>query len=294
MLFNLVVFNIVSEYIYVIDKKTQKKYSCKAKGLFRHNNQKITVGDIVDIQLIPENSDLSYEAVISKIHARKNELKRPRVANIDQVVIVTSILEPKINYKLLLKEIMICETMKIDIVLLFTKIDLATEKDLKDIKDVFRNTNYNLVFINNNLQTSNNNLIPYLNSKFSIFMGQTGAGKSSTLNNILGEDLIKTQEISKALNRGKHTTTDIKSYIFKDFIIADSPGFSSFKITDIEKEHFANLLQIFNKLSSNCKFRNCLHINEPNCFVKKNIDIEFSNKLYENYIEIYNEVYNEK
>ncbi|KAF5295769.1 hypothetical protein FQA39_LY12942 [Lamprigera yunnana] len=228
------------------------------KGILKKKKKTVNlmVGDIVVIEVIDQDQK---QGNIIDIEPRKNELYRPKIANVDQVIIITSLYNPIFASFILNKYIMKIDINKIKPILVFTKYDL-----LKASKDDEGKTK------------ALESLKELVANKISVFAGQTGAGKSSTLNNFMDVDKqIRTNEISFALNRGKHTTTSIELYQLENkALIADTPGFSSF-------------IEFINK----CKYMNCAHISENDCAVKEAIASKtFPEFIYDDYVKVSKEL----
>ena len=253
-------------------KCSDGKYDCQARGKFR--NDKITplVGDdcIID-------KDNKY---ILEILPRKNELKRPLVSNIDTAVIVTSIKQPDLSLNLLNKMLSIITINKIKPIICFTKLDLADKNDKKLIKQLKKYyESINIPVLNNK---KIGKLKRCLKNQVVVFTGQTGAGKSSLLNKIDKTLNLKTGEISMALNRGKHTTRHVELFELNNAYIVDTPGFSALDFDDISDEQIKDSFVEFGKY--NCKFNNCMHINEKECKVKDAVENQqILLSRYENY-----------
>lgn len=253
-------------------KCSDGKYDCQARGKFR--NDKITplVGDdcIID-------KDNKY---ILEILPRKNELKRPLVSNIDTAVIVTSIKQPDLSLNLLDKMLSIITINKIKPIICFTKLDLADKNEKKLIKQLKKYyESINIPVLNNK---KIGKLKRCLKNQVVVFTGQTGAGKSSLLNKIDKTLNLKTGEISMALNRGKHTTRHVELFELNNTYIVDTPGFSALDFNDISDEQIKDSFVEFGKY--NCKFNNCMHINEKECKVKDAIENQqILLSRYENY-----------
>ena len=217
---------------------------------------------------------------ILEILPRTNYLNRPLVANIDIAIIVTSLKEPDLSLNLLDKMISVITINKITPIICFTKLDLLTQDEQKEIKNL---TNYYQkigikVFDNIHLDK----LKASLKNKVSVLTGQTGAGKSSLLNKIDPKLKLKTGEISKALGRGRHTTRHVELYKIQDFYIVDTPGFSALDINAYTNEQIKDSFVEFKNF--NCKFRNCMHLKEKECAVKDAlINQEILESRYNNY-----------
>lgn len=262
--------------------------TCRARGNFR--NEKITplVGDDVKIQLSDNNTGYVVE-----ILERKNELLRPKVSNIDYSLIVVSAKDPEFSSKLLNKTICLNENSKVDIIIIFTKLDLLHEKEqvyIKNIMNYYEKIGYD-VFTNSDEDIEK--LKKLISKKYVAISGQSGAGKSTFINKLAHHLDIETGEISKHLGRGRHTTRHTEFYQIDDFHIADTPGFSSLDITFIEKEDLQYLFREFSDYD--CKFKPCNHIEEIDCGVKEAVvSGEILQSRYDDYKTLFTEKQTQK
>ena len=269
MLKGMIVKNISDTYTV---KESKNLYECKARGKFRNSGLTPLVGDIVEFD--PEQS------YILNIMERKNELARPSVSNIDVALIISSVKKPDLSLYLLDKQITSVSLENIEPVLCFTKLDLLSRKELKEVKKImkyYKKLGY-AVFTNWQIKK----ILRYLKGKTVVLTGQTGAGKSSLLNLISPSLNLKTGEISEALGRGKHTTRHTEFFLVKDVLIADTPGFSSLDINKHTKEEIRDTFLEFKKYT--CEFKNCMHDKEQNCAVREACEKgEIMKSRYENY-----------
>lgn len=267
----LIIKNISNDYLV---KVGNQKYVCKPRGKFRNKNITPLVGDRVIIDV-----DNNY---ILDILERKNSLIRPSVANIDQALIVTSVKSPDFSTNLLDKLLVIISYNNIEPVICFTKLDLLNDSEREEIDDYinyYESVGYKVVTNENK-----NNFNDIFRNKLSVITGQSGAGKSSLLN-MLDKNLeLKTNEISKALGRGKHTTRHVELYEINDGYVVDTPGFSAIDLSDISKIAIRdNMKEMFDNLDD-CKYRDCMHVKEDGCAVKEKVkDGQIKMSRYNNY-----------
>lgn len=263
---------------------------CRARGLFRNQNIKPLVGDKVLIRLTEEDNRYGY---IEEIQERKNEMKRPLVANIDQIIIVFAVKNPEPSFLLLDKLLIAAEINNLKPIICFNKADLVDESYLEILKAIFLNTDYRVIFTSKYNSELLEGFEDILKDKITLFSGPSGVGKSSLMNAIDSGFELKTGEISEKLKRGKHTTRHAEIYklSFGGFVV-DTPGFSSFDINDeIEFDQLTDFYPEIKRYSDDCRFSNCIHNKEPNCAVKKAVENkEISEIRYNNYIKLLEEI----
>ncbi len=255
--------------------KTDTIHICKARGKFR--DMKIT-------PLVGDNVKISDDNYILEIMPRKNELRRPPIANIDEAIIITSLKKPDFSSNLLDKLLTIIEFNNIKPVIIFTKQDLLDETELQKFKqyiDYYKKIGYE-VYMNDELTK----IKKIFKNKISVFTGQSGAGKSTLLNKLDKTLNLKTNEISQALNRGKHTTRHTELLEIEGGLVADTPGFSAIDFNDMTKDDIKDNFIEFSNYRSECEFRNCTHTHEKKCKVKEKVeDGTILKSRYENYIK---------
>lgn len=254
-------------------------YGCRARGVFRKEGITPLVGD--DVIIDPANN------IIVKILPRKNELKRPIIANVDNALVVSSVKEPNLDLILLDKLISTVTYNNIEPIIVFTKIDLLTEEEKDNINELrayYEEIGYKVFYNNEAAQ-----IIKSIKGKIVVLAGQSGAGKSSLINRLTNKYNIETKEISKALGRGKHTTRHTELYDVDDALIADTPGFSALDLSNIEKDELKDTFIEF--ANYECKFHDCLHNKEIECEVKKAVENKkILKSRYNNYLKILEEI----
>ena len=259
-----------------------KTYRTRARGNFRKKGQTPLVGDYVEFKADNEN-----EGYVLKILERKNQLVRPPVANVDCAIVVTACIEPDFSSNLLDRQLVMLSENEIVPILYFSKADLMDETTKERMLPVFDyySKYYRTVVSEKNM--ADEELVSALLGEAGnvlVVMGQTGAGKSTLLNRLDPKLKLETGEISKALSRGRHTTRKVSLMDVKGHLIADTPGFSSFELREIEKERLSSLFEDVNECSPQWRFRGCLHLNEPDCAVKAAVlEGKILESRYENY-----------
>lgn len=269
--------------LYTVLGTDNHQYTLKPLGIFRHRNIQPKVGDLVGFN----------EDSITQIHDRKNDLYRPMIANVDQALLINSASEPDFSFLLLDKFLTLIEANHVHPVIIVTKIDLLSPEVLKTLKEklAYYEQFYPVIYMSSKTKENIEAVKAISKDKVSVLAGQTGAGKSSLLNAINPELSIKTNEISKALGRGKHTTRHVELIPFGQGFIADTPGFSSLEFKDITSDQIKYFFVDFFDLSHDCKFNECSHIHEPKCAVKAAYEAgKILPERYHNYQTIYQEV----
>ncbi len=259
-----------------------KTYRTRARGNFRKKGQTPLVGDYVEFKADNEN-----EGYVLKILERKNQLVRPPVANVDCAIVVTACVEPDFSSNLLDRQLVMLSENEIVPILYFSKADLMDETTKERMLPVFDYYSKYYRTVVSEKDMADEELVSALLEEAGnvlVVMGQTGAGKSTLLNRLDPKLKLETGEISKALSRGRHTTRKVSLMDVKGHLIADTPGFSSFELREIEKERLSSLFEDFNEYSPQCRFRGCLHLNEPDCAVKAVVlEGKILESRYENY-----------
>lgn len=273
-------------YVHVPDKGI---YECKAKGIFRKDNQKPLVGDDVEIQILDEEEG---KGNIEKLLPRKSELIRPAVANIDQALVIFASVKPQPNFNLLDRFLIMMEQQNIPCIICFNKADIDEDKEGASYEKMYRTCGYETLQVSAKTGQGIEELKRMLMGKTTTVAGPSGVGKSSIINELQTGIRMETGAISTKIERGKHTTRHSELIAMEEnTYILDTPGFSSLGLFDLEKEDLAKYYPEFVNYEKYCKFAGCAHMNEPVCGIKEAVeDGEISALRYENYRLLYQEL----
>lgn len=272
---------ISNQYEVLLDDKTITKAIASGKMRIIQTPR---AGDFVEIEMREE------KAVIVNIEKRINDLNRPPIANIDQMLIVMSAVDPDFSVNLVDQMLIMANFHHIDVVLVVTKMDLidAGHYVHDDIND-YEKSGYKVVRSGKHYDTSE--IEELVANKFTVLSGQSGAGKSSLLNRINPNFDLRIQETSKALGRGKHTTRHVEFLPVAKGWVADTPGFSKIDLTQLSKEELRDSMLEFQEPAQDCRFRDCYHINEPGCAIRSGVEAgTIVLKRYENYVKFYQDI----
>ena len=273
---------------YYIDTN-QGVYECRARGIFRKEKITPLVGDNVKINIIDEENK---KGVLEEIEDRDTELVRPPIANVNKAIIVFAIKNPNPNLSLLDRFIVLAERESLDIVIVLTKADLATDEELNKLKSIYETSGYKVIPVSNEAKINIDKVKEELKGNIVVFAGPSGVGKSTLLNNIDSKFQLQTGEVSDKIKRGKHTTRHAELLKLEcGGMVADTPGFSSLTLDDIEEDELKEYFIEFDEFSDGCKFGGrCMHENEPICGVKEGVNEgEIAKERYESYLQLLKE-----
>lgn len=293
----LVIENISNLYKIETEKGI---YEANARGKFKKEEITPVVGDKVEIQILDEENQ---KAVIEEIQERTTYIKRPKMSNITQLILVVSSKNPKPDLLLLDKQLAFAEFLGIKPIIVLNKTDLDKKKEFENIKKVYQNIGYTVIETIakdlENIQKENEmhsigiyDLEKNLKGNINAFSGNSGVGKSTLINAIFKDTITQEGEISQRNKKGKNTTTSTKLYeIDQNTYIADTPGFSTFDISEIEYRELDKYFKEFRPLLENCEFVGCTHIKEENCGIKQALKQgKIDSGRYERFCKIYEEL----
>lgn len=284
------IFKIHSDFYYVRFTNDANLFECKIREVLKKQKQKVLVGDFVECE---EINPAKKTAVIKSIYPRKNFLTRPSVANVEQVVVISSIKEPDLDFEQLNRYICFAKYHKIKTKLCFNKNDLSEDDSvIEKIFEIYEPLGFEIVFTSALEKLGIEDFVEILGSKTTVFCGNSGVGKSSLINSLSPELNIRTKEVSEKTSRGTHTTRHCEiieiKHGKKSIKIIDTPGFSNLKFDFLMPNEVDELFEEIKKYKSDCKFTDCLHLQEEGCSVLENIN-EIDLSRYQSYLSFVQE-----
>ena len=258
---------------------------CKARGKFRHKSLKPMVGDNVKIKVE------KGKGVIEDIHERSSELIRPTVANVTLAFVVFAIKNPDLNFDLLNRFLVLCESNNIKAIVCLNKIDLVDDKERMELRDKIADIGYEVLFINAKKGEGIDMLKEKMEGNVTVLCGPSGAGKSTLINTLIDRSHMETGNVSDKIGRGKHTTRHSELIAIEEGYIVDTPGFSTLDMSFINKEDLKYAFPEFEEYNHMCRFTGCMHYKEPDCAVKNAVEENIINKhRYDFYIRTLEEI----
>lgn len=261
-------------------------YECKARGVFRKEKITPLAGDKVEIS-VDENNKNS----IDKIYERRNMFKRPPIANVDKLVIVSSVCDPRPNLLIIDRLTAVAVYKNVEPIIVFTKNDLQSADEYIEI---YKNAGFKTFAVSNETGEGIGEIKAVIENGVCVFTGNSGVGKSSLINRMYPDFALETGEISKKLGRGRHTTRHVELLKINNGYIADTPGFSSldFETNDlIKKDELAFCFPDFSDFIDSCKFSTCAHVNDKGCRLIEAVNSgDVMRSRHESYVTMYNEV----
>lgn len=276
------IITIISNLFYV-ELDNNKIIECTSRGIFKNKDIKPVVGDIVKI----DNENNSILEVLN----RTSYIKRPKIANVTKLILVVSAKKPNPDLLMLDKQLAFAEFLNIEPVIIINKIDLDSAV-AERIEKIYSNIGYKVIQTNaKDLEKNIQEINDILKNNVSVFSGNSGVGKSTLINGIFEEVLTQEGEVSHKNKKGKNTTTSTKLYKVKEnTYIADTPGFSTFDVYEIEYRELYKYFKEFNKYANKCEYLDCTHVKEENCAIKSNVGKDITESRYNNYKKIYEEL----
>jgi ribosome biogenesis GTPase len=269
---------------YYVQDDLRNMYECKIRGKVK---TRIVSGDRVLVTLLEDG-----KGVLERVLPRKNELVRPKIANVTVVLIVMASEKPAPSLMLLDRLLFLAIYSKLSPIIILNKSDLPWDTKARTIMDYYPRSGFNFIMTSAKKGIGIDKLKKTINNEIAVLSGPSGVGKSSLLNTLSNGRMVETQEISRKLGRGKHTTRHVELYPMESGgWIADTPGFSVLELPSIRREDLAQYFPDFSSYSSKCRFANCLHYKEKECGVKQAVlEDTIIPERYNNYVAMLEEV----
>lgn len=277
------VYKIHSDFFYVKNSK-HETFVCKLRDVLKKQKIEIKVGDFVEL-----TEDFTF---IDKLLKRTNTLSRPKVSNIDLMLVVCALAEPKLDLIQLNRYLIYLKYHNIPAAICFNKEDLIdiNNSQINELKKLYEGLGYKVLFISAKEKINLDELKEYIKNKTIALCGMSGVGKTTLLNSILSNDILRTGEVSKKTLKGTHTTRHSEIIYFENFKVMDTPGFSCLKFDFLLPNELVKLFDDINSYANDCKFSNCNHdtLENKHCGVIQNID-KINKERYESYLCFLNE-----
>lgn len=277
--------------LYSIIDENKSIYTATARGKFKNKEMIPTVGDKVQFDIIDDNKKT---AVIEKIEPRINWIKRPKIANITQIIFVVSMNNPKPDLLLLDKQLAFAEIHGLKSIIVLNKCDIADKNEIESVADKYKKIGYEVIQSKAKQLVGINELREKLKNQMSVFSGNSGVGKSTIINSLFDKNITEEGQISHKSKRGKNTTTLVKLYeLEENTYIADTPGFSTFELNEISNNELDMMFIEFRKYIEECRYVGCSHIYEniKECGVQRAAEEgKIAKSRYDNYCKIYEDI----
>ncbi|MBP3735595.1 MAG: ribosome small subunit-dependent GTPase A [Lachnospiraceae bacterium] len=270
-------------------------YRCRAKGVFRALGKKPLVGDDVMFD-ITDTVSVPPEGNVTRLLPRRSFLVRPKVANVDQALLLFAITHPAPSFNMLDRFLISVDRRDLPAILCFNKEDLASQEEKEALLSAYEACGVKVLFISTYESDSLEPLTKLLQGKTTVLTGPSGAGKSSLINRLCGVRRMETGELSLKIARGKNTTRHVELLAAgSDTYLVDTPGFTSLDLTGMEADDLAEYYAEFQPYAGNCRFDGCRHFREPDCAVKAAVESGGISRIrYINYTELYLELKDRK
>jgi len=261
------------------------EYLCRARGTLKKGKQTLIVGDEVIFNPLKESSEESSgEGVIEKALPRANYLPRPPVANVDQIVVVISLNKPSCDWQMISRVAVMAEKENLPVLVCLNKTDLISREELDQVYKDIEPYPYPVIFTSALSGEGTGNLKDRLAGCCSVLAGPSGVGKSTLLNFIQPGLSLQTAEVSEKIGRGRHTTRQAALLpLDNGGSVVDTPGFSRLNFKNLKPGQLADCFPELEELRGRCGFRDCLHLNEPNCAASEELNKTLNPMRYEHY-----------
>lgn len=287
---NGIVIKAFNSFYYV--QQGSELIACKLRGRFKKERFSLTVGDRVEYEVLADHT-----GIIETILPRQSVLKRPLVANVDQVVLTFAGAQPDLHPLLLDRFLVMAEYSGLaHILICINKLDLADEPAIKKMLAMYSAIGYKVLCVSAYQKIGMDALQAHLKDKISVFAGPSGVGKSTLLNAVDAGLRLATGVLSDKIKRGKHTTrlAELMPFSQGGFVV-DTPGFSATDFNYMDKRELENYFPEFRPFLGSCKYHTCSHDHEPNCAIKAAVEAgNIPQQRYESYLNILNEIENKK
>ncbi len=274
---------------YLVHCEDNEVYECKARGVFRKKKEKPLVGDNVDVEIL---SAAEHLGTVVRIENRKNQLIRPAVANVDRAMVIFAVASPEPSFSLLDRFLWMMEREGVETGIVFNKADLLSGEALERLRSIYEPTGYPLLFTSAKTGEGLEQVKSFLKNNTTTVAGPSGVGKSSLINACQSTVTMETGDLSRKLERGKHTTRHSELiFVEENTYIMDTPGFSSLFVSEEEKNLVKNYFREFGPYEEGCRFPDCVHMEEPDCGVKRAVaEGKIHKSRYESYRAMFEEV----
>ena len=270
---------------HVLSYEDNQVYICKARGQIRNLKLQPVCGDEVTFEYDKQNNF----SIIDKIHERKNQLVRPPISNVDVALIVMSTIKPNFDAYLVDKLIVAASMQNIEPIIVVSKCELITD-EIKSLINNYRLAGYTVIEVSSHQKINIDEVSKVIENKKVVLCGQSAVGKSSLINSLLNSNERSIGDFSEKLGRGKHQTREVEFININGAFIADSPGFSRLDL-NVELTSLARIFKDFNNHANKCKFNTCIHLNEPDCEVKRAVENgSIDKRRYDNYLHLMKEI----